>query len=69
VNREEWRYKVSPEFRGKAQEAVAQLRALGILVELRRDNLVFTLEDTEIDARAGEALERVWPDWQRCVSE
>ena len=70
VNREEWRYEVRPEFRGKAQEAVAQMRALGILVELRRgDLLVFTIEDTEIDHRAGETLERVWPGWQDCVSE
>lgn len=66
---EERRYKIRPECRGKAQEAVAQMRALGFRVELRRDLLVFTIEDTVIDARAGEMLERVWPRWRDCVSD
>ena len=70
MTRQEWSHKVIPECRAKAQEAVAQLRALGIRVELRRgDLLVFTLEDTEIDNRAGEMLERVWPGWRDCVSD
>jgi hypothetical protein len=69
VNPEERRYKVYPECRGKAQEAVAQMRALGFRVELRRDLLVFTIEDTVIDDRAGEILERVWPTWRECVSD
>lgn len=69
VNRDEWRYKVRPECRGKAQEAVAQLRALGIRAELRGDTLLLTLEDTEIDSHASEMLERAWPNWRECVSE
>ena len=67
---EEWRYKVRPECLGKAQEAVAQMRALGMRVELRRDDLlVFTIEDAEVDHRAAETLERVWPRWRECVSD
>ena len=70
MTRREWRHKVLPECRGKAQEAVAQLRALGIQVELRRgDWLVFDLEETEIDQRAVQMLDRVWPRWEECVSE
>jgi len=70
VNPEEWQYRVRPECRGKAQEAVAQMRALGFRVELRRgDLLVFTLEHTVIDDQAGETLERVWPNWRECVTE
>jgi hypothetical protein len=70
VNPEEWRYKVRPECLGKAQEAVAQMRALGFRVELRRgDLLVFTIEHTVIDDRAGATLERVWPNWRECVTE
>ena len=70
MNGEEWQYKVRAECRGKAQEAVAQMRALGIRVELRRgDLLVFTIEDAVIDGRAAEILERVWPRWRECVSE
>ena len=69
VNPEEWRYQVRPECLGKAQEAVAQLRALGMRVELRRgDLLVFTIGDTGVDHRAAETLERVWPGWRECVS-
>ena len=67
---EEWKYKVRPECRGKAEEGVAQMRALGMRDELRRDDvLVFSLEDTVIDRRAAETLERIWPDWRECVSE
>jgi hypothetical protein len=67
---EEWQYKIRPECRGKAQEAVAQMRAQGIRVDLRRgDLLVFTIVETEIDSRAGEMLERVWPRWRECVSD
>ena len=67
---EEWRYKVRSECRGQAQEAVAQMRALGFRVELRRgDLLVFSIEHTVIDNRAGEVLERVWPNWRACVTE
>ena len=70
MNRQEWSHKVVPECQGQAQEAVARMRALGIRVELRRgDRLVFDLEDTEIDDRAGEILERVWPNWRECVTE
>jgi hypothetical protein len=70
VNREEWQLKVRPECRGKAQEAVAQMRALGFRVELRRgDLLVFTTEHTVLDDRAREILERVWPDWRECMIE
>jgi hypothetical protein len=70
VNRDEWRYKVRPEYRGRAQEAVAQLRALGIRVELRHgDALIFTLEDTEIDRHARGTLDRVWPDWRECITD
>ena len=70
MTRQEWRHKVLPEHRGKAQEAVAQMRALGFRVELRRDGLlVFTIEDTVIDDRAAETLERVWPGWRECVSD
>lgn len=70
VSQQEWRYRLLPECRGKAQEAVAQMRALGLRVELRRaDSLVFELEDTEVDNRAGEILERVWPGWRECVSD
>ena len=69
VTRQEWRHKVLPEYRGQAQEAVAQLRALGIQVELRRgDWLVFDLE-AEIDQRAVHMLDRVWPRWRDCASE
>jgi hypothetical protein len=54
VTPQEWSHKVLPECRGKAQGAVAQLRTLGIRVELRRGELLaFTLEDTEVEtARA-----------------
>ena len=70
VNPEEWRYQVRPECLGKAQEAVAQMRALGLLVELRRGNLlVVAIEDTVADHRVGETLDRVWPGWRECVSE
>jgi hypothetical protein len=70
VNPEERRYKFRPECLGKAQEAVAQMRALGFWVELRRgDLLVLTIEHTVIDDRAGETLERVWPKWRECVTE
>jgi hypothetical protein len=70
VNPEEWQYKVRPECRGKAQEAVAQMRALGFRVELRRgDLLVFTIEHTVIDDRVGKTLERVWPNWRECMTE
>ena len=69
VNPEEWRYQVRPECLGKAQESVAQMRALGMRVELRRgDLLVFTIGDTGVDHRAAETLERVWPGWRECVS-
>ena len=69
MNAEEWRYQVRPECLGKAQEAVAQMRALGMRVELRRgDLLVFTIGDTGVDHRAAETLERVWPGWRECVS-
>jgi hypothetical protein len=69
VTRQEWRHKVLPEYRGQAQETVAQLRALGIQVELRHgDWLVFDLE-AEIDQRGVEMLDRVWPRWRDCVSE
>jgi hypothetical protein len=70
VTRQEWRHQVLAECRGQAQEAVAQLRALGIQVELRRgDWLVFDLEETQIDQRAVEMLDRIWPRWQDCVRE
>ena len=70
MNPDELRYKVRPECRGQAQEAVAQMRALGFRIELRRgDLLVFTIEDTVIDDRARETLERVWPNWRQCVTE
>jgi hypothetical protein len=70
VNPDELRYKLRPECRGKAQEAVAQMRALGFWIELQRgDLLVFTIEDTVIDDRARETLERVWPNWRECVTE
>jgi hypothetical protein len=70
VNPEEWQYKVRAECRGQAQEAVAQMRALGFRVELRRgDLLVITIEHTVVDNRAGETLERVWPKWRECVTE
>jgi len=70
VTRQEWRHKVLPECRGKAQEVVAQLRALGIRIELTRDDwLVIHLEDIWIDHRAVEILERAWPQWRDCVSE
>ena len=69
MNPEEWRYQVRPECLGKAQESVAQMRALGMRVELRRgDLLVFTIGDTGVDHRAAETLERVWPGWRECVS-
>jgi hypothetical protein len=46
------------------------MRALGIRVELRRgDSLVFELDDTGVDDRAGEILERVWPRCRDCVGE
>lgn len=49
---------------------VAQLRALGIRIELTRgDWLVIDLEDTGIDHRAVEILGRVWPQWRDCVSD
>jgi hypothetical protein len=67
---EEWRWKILPECRGKAEEAVAQLRALGLRVELRRGNsLVFELEDHPIDRRVVEILDRVWPRWRDCFTE
>jgi ketosteroid isomerase-like protein len=70
VNGGERQYRVRPECRAKAQEAVAQMRALGLRVELQRgDLLVFTVEDTIIDHRVGETLERVWPGWRECVSD
>jgi hypothetical protein len=70
VNPEEWQYKVRPECRRQAQEAVAQMRALGFRVELRRgDLLVFTVEHTVLDDRTREILERVWPKWRECVTE
>jgi hypothetical protein len=54
---------VRPKVAGRAQEAVAQMRALGFRVELRRgDLLVFTIEHTVIDDRAAETLERVVRD-------
>src|SRR5215208_2684148 len=54
---------------GAAQEAVAQMRALGIRVELTRgDWLVFELEDLLIDHRAVQILDRVWPGWRDCVT-
>jgi hypothetical protein len=66
----EWRRKVLPEYRLRAQEAVAQLRAVGIRAELRRDDwLVFDLHDVEVDHRAVEKLDRVWPHWRDCVSD
>jgi hypothetical protein len=66
----EWRRKILPECRAEAQEAVAQMRALGIRVELTRgDWLVFELDDLMIDHRAIETLGRVWPSWRDCVSE
>jgi hypothetical protein len=69
VTRQEWRHKVSSGASGKAQEAVAQMR-VGFRVELRRDDLlVFIIEDTVIDDRAAETLERVWPGWRECVSD
>ena len=44
--------------------------SLGFRVELRRDDLlVFSIEDTVIDDRAAETLERVWPGWRECVSD
>jgi hypothetical protein len=65
MTRKEWQYKIRPECRGKAQESVAQMRAQGIRVDLRRgDLLVFTIEETEIDSRAGEMLERVRRRWR-----
>jgi ketosteroid isomerase-like protein len=70
VNGVERQYRVRPECRAQAQEAVAQMRALGLRVELQRgDLLVFTVEDTIIDHRVGETLERVWPGWRECVSD
>ena len=70
MNGEEWRYKLRPECRAKAQEAVAQMRALGLRVELQRgDLLVLTVEDTIIDRRVGETLDRVWPGWRECVTD
>jgi hypothetical protein len=49
---------------------VAQLRGLGIRIELTRgDWLVIDLEGIWIDHRAVEILERVWPQWRDCVSE
>jgi len=66
----QWRQKILPECRGAAQEAVAQMRALGIRVELTRgDWLVFELEDLLIDHRAVQILDRVWPGWRDCVSD
>jgi len=35
----------------------------------RGDWLVIDVEDTGIDHRAVEILERVWPQWRDCVSE
>ena len=67
---DEWRLNVLSECRQQAQEAVAQMRALGLRVELtRRDALVFQLEDIEIDRRVVETLDRVWPRWRECVTE
>jgi hypothetical protein len=64
------RWKLRPECRGAAQEAIAQMRALGLRVELQRgDWLVFELEHLVIDQQALEILDRVWPRWRDCVSE
>jgi hypothetical protein len=30
---------------------------------------VFDLEETEIDQRGVEMLDRVWPRWEQCISE
>ena len=69
MTRQEWRHRILPEYRSQAQEAVAQLRALGIQVELRRgDWLVFDLE-AEVDQHGVEILNRVWPRWRDCVRE
>jgi len=70
VARHEWRRKLLPECLGEAQEAVAQLRARGIPVELKGkggDWLVF--DETEGDAWVVEMLDRVWPRWRDCVSD
>jgi hypothetical protein len=54
-----------------AQEAVAQLRARGIPIEIRGNWLVYELEGTEREAipRMLQILDRVWPGWRDCVSE
>jgi hypothetical protein len=65
----EWRRRILPDCRAQAQEAVAQLRARGIPIEVkgRGDWLVFDLEVPE--ARIGELLDRVWTGWRDCVSD
>jgi hypothetical protein len=71
--RYQWRRRVIPSCAGQAQEAVAQLRARGIRVDLERDWIVFDLlldgEEPEVEAAAVKLLDRVWPAWRQCVAE
>jgi hypothetical protein len=64
----EWRRKVLPGYLGQAQEAVAQMRARGIPVEVRRGDWV-VFETGFAGARAVEILDRVWPQWRDCLSD
>jgi hypothetical protein len=63
-----WRRRILPGCLAQAQEAVAQLRARGIPVEIRREAwLVF---DPEVaNSWAIGLLDQVWPQWRDCTSD
>jgi hypothetical protein len=54
----------------RTQDAVAELRAEGIGVEIEPDDwLAFEPRSAETDAEVGALLDPIWPSWRECVTE